>query len=78
MFSSHRHRVGLAELLEEGRAAEPEEHPLEAEGVVLLAHVAHLGDHLVRGRARARARGRVGRRLGVGLGCGMGMGRGWG
>eukprot|EP00964_Phaeocystis_antarctica_P143420 scaffold108967_cov72-Phaeocystis_antarctica.AAC.3 len=48
--TSKHYRVRLAELLQEGRAAQPEEHPLEAERVVLLADVADLGDHLVRVR----------------------------
>jgi len=53
--TSKHYRVRLAELLQESRAAQPEEHPLEAERVVLLADVADLGDHLVRVRVRVRA-----------------------
>ena len=49
-------------------AAQPEEHPLEAERVVLLADVADLGDHLVRVRVRVRVRDRVRGRVRVGVG----------
>ena len=65
--TSKHYRVRLAELLQEGRATQPEEHPLEAERVVLLADVADLGDDLaeLRGREALHALGHVHLVLGV-------------